>query len=257
MSGNRAGRLAAAAALALLGACGTAVGNPGNASVSPEPAHVQQLYAAALADAAVYEERDVLPLFPAIADATGRVRVVTLTRGPLPVGRQALRGDTWVTVEPEVRDSCNSWAEGEDVPMRLRQLLGLRPDDSVAVFIEMNAPAAGMFRPTVDPSIHTRTPCSEDQAGAPGCGLRFPAAVDTAHVTWMASQMLFSWAMPDGYPGPGAGPGRLGYPWTRLGYTYNWHPGSPRYGASEYLVRGGTEVEVVANHSIPGYCGSA
>lgn len=248
------GRLALAASLAFLGACAPAVGTPAGSSVSPVPARMHQLYAAALAEAAVYEERDVLPLFPAIADTAGRVLVVTLTRGALPTRRHTLPDDTWVTVAPEVRDSCNSWADGEDLPMRLRQLLGLRPDDSVAVFIEMRAPAAAMFRPTVDPAIHTRTPCPEDQAGAPGCGLHFPANADAAHVAWMANQMLFSWAMPDGYPRPGAGPGRLGYPWTRLGYTYNWHPGSPRYGASEYLVRGGTEVEVSGSHSIPAYC---
>ena len=50
---------------------------------------------------------------------------------------------------------------------------------------------------------------------------------------------------------------RLGWPWTALGYTYNWHPGSPRYGASEYLVRGGTQVVVTGVIPIAEYCGRA
>jgi hypothetical protein len=253
MNRRGVGRLSRAAALVLLGACGTAIGNPGNAPLSSARPH--QVYARALADAAIYEERHVLPLHPAVADGTGHVHVVTLTGATLATGRQTLAEETWVTVAPEVRDSCNSWSEREDLPMRLRQLLGLRPDDSVAYFIEMRAPAGAMFRPTVDPSIHTRTPCAPEQALLPGCGTRFPAAVDSAHVAWMAGQMLFAWVQPDGYPRPGAGPGRLGYPWTRLGYTYNWHPGSPRYGASEYLVRGGAEVEVTAVTPIHSYCG--
>jgi hypothetical protein len=30
-----------------------------------------------------------------------------------------------------------------------------------------------------------------------------------------------------------------GYPWTHLGYTYNWRPGEDRYGTSEYVIRQG------------------
>ncbi len=248
------GRAAGCAALVLLGACATGAGSAG---APPTPAAtIEQLYARALADAAVYEERDVLPLHPAVADGDGRVRVVTLTSDSIATGRQTLREDTWVTVVPEVRDSCSGWDDA-DLVMRLRQLLGLRPTESVSYFIEMEAPAVHMFRPAVDPSIFTRTPCSAEQARRPGCGLSFPASVDSVHIAWMAGQMLSAWKMPDGYPRSDADPDQLGYPWTRLGYTYNWHPGSPRYGASEYLVRAGAQVLVSGSHSIPAYCGRA
>lgn len=250
--------VAAACALVLPAACGTAVGGPGHPSPTPAPAaDVRQLYAQALANAALYEERNVLPLFPAVADAEGMVHVVTLTTWNYAPGEQTLDRDVWVTAVPEVRDSCNSWREETDLVMRLRQLLGLRPGDSVAHFVEMRAPAARMFRPTVDPAIGTRTPCSAEQARQPGCGLSFPASADTAHRVWMAGQMLFAWKMPDGYPNAEPDRRMLGYPWTRLGYTYNWHPGSPRYGASEYLVRGGARVVVTDTFSISRYCGRA
>jgi len=36
-----------------------------------------------------------------------------------------------------------------------------------------------------------------------------------------------------------------GYPWTHLGYTYNWAPGGDRYGASEYVIRGNAKAVIV------------
>lgn len=251
----RPARVIAAAAL-LLAACA-----PSTAPVQTGPAPaggapLDELYARAIAEAAVYAPEHVLPLFPAVPDADGNVRVVTLTSWNYAPGAQELGRDIWVTVVPEVRDSCGSWSDRDRV-MRLRQLLGLRPGDSVAHFVEMTVPVAAMFRPTVDPAVTTRWPCPEGAADGQ-CGLRFPAAADSAHIAWMANQMLASWQTPDAYPADTASArprGRLGYPWTRLGYTFNWHPGAPRYGASEYLVRGGARITVAATYSVPAYCG--
>jgi hypothetical protein len=35
-----------------------------------------------------------------------------------------------------------------------------------------------------------------------------------------------------------------GYPWTRLGYTYNWNPEASIEGTSEFVIPEGTSVEV-------------
>lgn len=249
------------APLLLLAACAPAV-----TTVETRPsilhhdrASMDEVYARAVANSAVYSPEHVLPLFPIVPDTQGNVRVVTLTSWNYPPGEQPLGRDIWVTAVPEVRDSCAGFDEEQRI-MRLRQLLGLRPADSVAHFVEMTVPAASLFRPTVDPSVTSRWPCAENQVGSGSCGLEFPAGVDAAHVEWMARQMLSSWQVPDGFPrdtASGGGRGELGYPWTRLGYTYNWHPGSPRYGASEYLVRGGAQIRVDATYSIAQYCRSA
>lgn len=249
---------AAGALLVLLGACGTAVGNPGSASVSPAPlADVHQVYAEALREAAIYEERDVLPLFAATPGADGTVLVVTLKSGAWVVGDTAFGDqDVWVTVVPEVRDSCDDW-EAEEQVMRLRQLLGLQPTYPAAYFMEMRVPAAGLFRPTANPAIGTDTLCTPAVDGA-DCGLRFPATVDPGHFRWMVNQAFGSWKMPDGYPASNTRQWQqLGYPWTRLGYTYNWHPGSPRYGASEYVVRAGTRFTVTRVSTVGEYCRAA
>jgi hypothetical protein len=243
-------RGAAAVALLVLGACGTAVANP---SVSPAPApSVYEVYAQALDDAAIYEVRDVVPLKGIHAAADGTVLVATLKAGAWPQQDTTLANEVWVSVSPEVRDSCDDWPEA-DQPMRLRQLLGLQPTQPVAYFMEMRVPVAGLFRPTANPAVDTDTLC--DTAAAPNCALSFPADVDPAHARWMVNQAFSSWKMPNGYPGENTGVWQqLGYPWTRLGYTYNWHPGSPRYGASEYVIRPGTRVTVTRVTSIAEYC---
>jgi hypothetical protein len=247
---RRLGRAAAGAALVLLGACATASANP---STGPAPAATAQaLYARSLADAALYEARHVLPLKGVDADPDGTVLVVTLKAGAWPQRDTTLANEVWVTLVPEVRDSCDDWID-EEKPMRLRQLLGLQPTQPVAYFMEMRVPAASMFRPAADPSIHTDTLC--DVAANADCALGFPAGVDAGHIRWMANQMLSAWKLPSGYPAANTDQWRqLGYPWTRLGYTYNWHPGSPRYGASEYVVRPGTRAVVTQVLPVADYC---
>lgn len=251
--------LALAAPLLVLAACAPVAAPTGPAPRGPA-SPTDAVYAQALANSAMYAPEHVLPLFPIVPDAEGNVRVVTLTTWSYEPGPQRLGpDDIWVTAVPEVRDSCAGWTPGE-LTMRLRQLLGLRPTDSVSHFVEMTVPAAAMFRPTVDPSVTTRWPCPQGEVAGGACGVQFPHGVAPEHVEWMARQMLSSWQTPNGFPADtasGGGRGTLGYPWTRLGYTYNWHPGSPRYGASEYLVRGGAEVRVDSTHPIRAYCARA
>jgi hypothetical protein len=239
--------------LAVLGACGTGVGNPPVTGPMPVSGSTpQDVYAHAMYQSAQYEQRHVLPLFPAVADAQGMVTVVSVKTAAWPVRDTTLQYEVWVTVVPEVRDSCNDWAQDEQV-MRLRQLLGLQPTYPAAWFIEMRVPADSIFRPAADPAINTATLC--DTGTNPDCPLGFPNGVSARHVRWFADKMLATWKLPNGYPASGGDDfNRLGYPWTRLGYTYNWHPGSPRYGASEYVVRPGTRAVVTSVQSVQDYC---
>ncbi len=45
-----------------------------------------------------------------------------------------------------------------------------------------------------------------------------------------------------------------GYPWTRLGYTYDWNPNTTDYGASEYVIKKNSKVEIVSIISTEAYC---
>jgi hypothetical protein len=213
---------------------------PPPAGPAPAGVSLDSLYQLAISDAAMYRAEHVLPLNAAAADSAGNVRVVTFTSwSGYTAGTDTITRDIWVTLVPEVRDSCSGFRD--DLALRLNQLLGLPPRAGYTLMVEMTVPLRALFRPVADPAVTTRYPCGDSiQAG---CGESFPAGVEPAHVRWIADQLLTKWRTVEGYP------------WTRLGYTYNWHPGSPRYGASEYLVRAGTGATGVTVQPVAAYCG--
>ena len=76
-------------------------------------------------------------------------------------------------------------------------------------------------------------------------GNRAPASFTPWRVTGSSAASSFSLhAVPDGYP------------WTHLGYTYNWAPSADRYGASEYVIRKDAQypIVVVSNVAPEAYC---
>ena len=230
---------ALALVLAFASACAANPSGPGG----PAPdsgGGLMALYDASIASAAVYRAEDVLPLKAAVADGEGRVRVATYTNwgGYHADSTITLARDVWVTLVPEVRDSCRTF--GAETTIRLEQLLGLPPGAGYDRFAEMSVRLEDLFRPAADPAVTTTRPCPDSVTE--GCGTSFPPGVSPAHVRWIADNTLNHWMIPKGYP------------WTRLGYTYNWHPGSPRYGASEYVVKAGSQVRVLSVAPAAEYC---
>ncbi len=232
--------LLSATALALAG-CATA---PEKAASTP-PSDTA-LYVAAVERSAVYEEANVRPLRPLAYPLTA----LTLTNNPSwAVGQEGKTVTltnsygTWVTVEPEVKEICKGYQRSE-VIQKLHYLLGLQPavpSDSNAKFVRVSiapqkvGPTGGVFRPCPDPDP-TKTACANTINGP------------QAFVSWFANQQVFSYRK-----GPDLK--QTGYPWTRLGYTYNWDPqASDIRGAQEYIVPGGTQVKVIEIVSPEEYC---
>lgn len=215
---------------------------PAATANGPDPmaTPLETLYQQAIQDASVYRADHVLPLNAAVPDGNGDLRMVTFTSwGGWVAGTDTVDQDTWVTLVPEVRDSCAGYG-GAGLRLRINQLLGLPPRAGDSLMVEMTVPLAAVFRPVADPAPTTRYPCGDTLQAQ--CGERFPDGVSPEHVRWIADNLLTKWRVPSGYP------------WTRLGYTYNWHPGSPRYGASEYLVRRGTVATAVTVQPLRAYC---
>lgn len=175
------------------------------------------------------------------APAESRVRVVNWTSAPdfAPGDSLITDGDVWVTLVPKVRDFCRQ----ADLPeaaltMRLRQKIGLPPDAPYDTFVTYWADPDDLFRPCPDPQITDRD-----------CPLTFPRSarfltVTDAHREWIAATAAFSYQ---------AG----GYPWTNLGYTYDWGPTDDVFGFSEYVIRPGAAVAVDAVDTTATYCGIA
>lgn len=145
---------------------------------------------------------------------------------------------TWVTAAPEVREFCGGLGlKDEALTKRLEQRLGLKPCSKKTHFVELWVKPEDLFRPCPDPEI-------SDQE----CGLSFPRSkyfsISLDYVLWFSDLRDSSY-------------GAKGYPWTRLGYTYDWgNPKNP-FGPSEFVIRPGSTVRIKGAPTTAEYCAGA
>lgn len=150
-----------------------------------------------------------------------------------------LQRNIWVTVVPEMRH----FFMGRPCPpscSRIKQLLGLNPAFDYEVLVEMWVHPENLFRPTPDPEITDhraelayRRP--QDPWPQPlGTYSSFPL-IDggslISYQTWYADRTKTY------YEREGKDPSSWGWPWTRLGYTYDWGNPVDPVGLSEFVVR--------------------
>jgi hypothetical protein len=122
--------------------------------------------------------------------------------------------ESWVTAAPELKDFFKGTSlSGSDLSIRMKQLLGLPWRSDYSWFVEMWVRPADLFRPSADPEIDDNT-----------AGLYFRPGTDSLHIKWINNRIASSYS--------GSNP----YPWTRLGYTYDWG-GDDEYGLSEFVLR--------------------
>ena len=222
---------------------------PAAASVKDDHGSIDlwKRYNAAVLDSAIYRHENLRPLRPLkFNPETLTITVVTLTNYDYPMGEQSLSRAVWVTAVPEVQEKCRKFSD-PDLALRLRQLIGLQPDAKFQYFVTMTVRSSDVFRPTADPTTTTEWPCSDSTQAT--CGEFFPDWAGSDHIKWIANQMLSSYIILEPHTGS------YSYPWTRLGYTYDWKPVADRYGASEYVVRPGAVVNVTGKEPYGPYCG--
>ncbi|WP_020538947.1 hypothetical protein [Lewinella cohaerens] len=126
----------------------------------------------------------------------------------------------WVTLAPQLQQQCQTPAFGrrEGLDLRLKQLLGLPPDTKKQYFVEFWVQPKDLFRPCPDPEITDGS-----------CDLAFPADVSEDHKEWINDLRLASYYNPDW---------NKNYPWTELGYTYDWNrKNKTNIGLSEFVVQ--------------------
>lgn len=233
----------------------------------PKPRSMWELYFAAV-EAARYPDRtkisrDLWPVLPdteKLAWKDGRVLMVTWTRSkyysspPYEAGYEfPLYATTWFTAFPAAREHCRAY-RGGDVAMRVRQLMGLPPERDYDAFLEVWVRPEDLFRPCPDPEI-TDSQCQvniplvdhlppEPDGTAPpwhcptdGVEPRQVhgqfTVVRQAHLSWMCRNWEESYANEKAEDN---------YPWTALGYTYDWgRPEDPQR-LSEYVSLRGAPV---------------
>jgi hypothetical protein len=196
---------------------------------------IERAYEQSVQDAAQTEAHEIAPLTPLVQgnnqsiwreiNGEPHVLLVTWTNWD---GYDALQGqtttlgrETWTTPVPTVQDKIKTIQPSADIlTLRLEQLLGLPPNNGKTKWVELWVKPADIFRPCPDVEI------TDDR-----CGLYFPSDASPEHKAWFVNLSLSSY-------------GDRGYPWTRLGYTYDWGALGTEVGANELVIKAGAEVVV-------------
>ncbi|MGA9382466.1 MAG: hypothetical protein WBV73_27210 [Phormidium sp.] len=143
----------------------------------------------------------------------------------------------WLTAVPQVQEFCqNCKGTGLKIPgnimlnLRVQQYLGLRIEPKKSHFVEMWVKEKDLVRPCIDREIN-------DSA----CRV-LPGRIPSENVELINIKK-----------------GTVGYPWTGLGYTYDWgNPQKPHVGASEFVAiatpQKQVEVEVISVTPTKEYC---
>jgi len=191
------------------------------------PPTLNQRYIAAIEDAMVAKENEIYTNLTPIMEnnsslvwqgqgENASVLVVTWTKysSSYPVGENVttIWGDTWVTVAPEIQVFFKNHVNSDtNITLRAAQLLGLPANTSNTYFVELWVHPQALLRPSPDNEIGNAT-----------ASLTFPANATTDYKEWFNSNIISSY-----YP--------MQYPWTRLGYTYDWD--SPNHvSLSEFII---------------------
>lgn len=194
------------------------------------------IYKTAVADAMIADETEICSTLIAIRPdnnylkwRNGNVLVVTWTKhgSSYPVGDTitAWWGETWVTAVPEIKDWYNkNPVPKEKLTLRTEQLLGMPPNTGYLYFVEMWVNPADLQRPAYDNEIDDNV-----------CELNFPSSTSADYITWFNNNILSSYFPP---------PEDVQYPWTRLGYTYDWGNKKNEIGLSEFIIKKNAKVIV-------------
>lgn len=228
---------------------------PTSVTAGTAPVDLGEVYAAALQDAKVAESAEIIDELTAITpdnpaltwqSDSGRILMVTWTSWngyDSLVGQETkLAREVWVTATPQVQAFCQSYAATPEAPLilRLEQLLGLPMNNGKTRFVELWVNPADMFRPSPDGEIND----SVAELEIPGPE-RFPSQQDYEfHRDWYNLQMSLQ-----NYDDP-----TKGYPWTRLGYTYDWGNPESEVGLSEFVVAASSTVAVEKVYLTEEYC---
>lgn len=158
--------------------------------------------------------------------------------------------ETWVTISPELKTFCQKYvnannSDTDQLNLRLDQKLGLPPSSAYDTFVEFTVDVADMnevFRPCGDSSTATTT-CIPAKAPVQD------SSPKQGRAAWFLNEYYASYATDQPYP------------WTSLGYTFDWAPKDDgtndftRMGLSEFVVPVGTKIHYLADASTAEYCG--
>ncbi|MDX1939179.1 MAG: hypothetical protein SFU99_01425 [Saprospiraceae bacterium] len=134
----------------------------------------------------------------------------------------------WVTAAPQLQALCKDKKFGrkEGLDLRLKQFFGMPPNTEKKYFVEFWVRPQDLYRP-----------CPDNEVNDKSCGLCFAENAPKEYQEWFKNQRNTSYYNCNWYDN---------YPWTQLGYTYDWSPRNKTHiGLSEYII--GENKKVVVN----------
>lgn len=143
---------------------------------------------------------------------------------------QGVTAMPWVTLPHDLRGHAATFhcADSMELQMRMLQLLGLPFDAGCDYIVLFYADREGIFRPTPDREI-------DDHEAS----LLFPLDTPQEYQTWFDEYCRIAYKS------------STPYPWTRLGYTYDWSTDNKRHiGPGEFVVNPGSRVRVKTKLSV-------
>jgi len=130
----------------------------------------------------------------------------------------------WITTAPELKNRMKNCTP-KNYNLRLIQLLGLPPNAVYSYFVEFWVKPEDLFRP-----------CPDNEISDNRCSLCFPENSDSTHINWINANRIDRYYPCDLYNK---------YPWTQLGYTYDWNPKNKSHiGLSEFIIRNNCNIVV-------------
>jgi len=138
-------------------------------------------------------------------------------------------GDVWVTLYPQLFDLCADY-KGSHQLLRMEKALGLPPRDGAYGVAEIFIDPKYLFRPAPDTAINDTSAGLADGPNVPYLTANSLQGISPGYVDWYKETY-------DSRGYDATNELNNCWPWTRLGYTYDYAnvPTRP-YGLSEYVI---------------------
>ena len=168
---------------------------------------------------------------------------------------------SWFTAYPFLQQACQTY-DKDSLHMRVNQLLGLSPTYTVIGVAEVYVDVNDIFRACPDPEVidqecvvyepvynsdteYAEVPwfCPQDNELVNQIGEKY-SSVSEDHFEWMCNWWRGSYENQNIF---------WNYPWTALGYTYDWGS-DDGIGLSEFVVPTGSTVIFNRKLSLEDYC---
>jgi hypothetical protein len=132
-------------------------------------------------------------------------------------------GVIWVFLPEQMKSRMlSSTFPDHDTLLRLRQLLGLPPSNTNTYVVELWVKPQDLYRPAGDPEIGDHT-----------ANAYLPENADPNYIPWFNQNIYDSYFS-----------NWTHYPWTRLGYSYDWGNPASEVGLSEFCIKKNSMVYV-------------